>query len=187
MRAGCSSWPSWRSPRGPRVAGFSSLGLLLAIAILFLLISPLSAQSSPPISPLGPSDYQSFRADWATVSAQLENYESSYRQALNVNASISAELKQARAELQTYRDSSTQSYLDLLQRVTTLELQLSDSDALVSELRSSLESKRAEYQAKLQEAQEAAAGLERSRSLWRGGAIAGWIVAIILGLLAAFR
>ncbi len=187
MRAGFSSWPSWRSPRGPRAAGCSSLGLPLAIVTLFLLTSPLSAQSSTPISPLGPGDYQTFRADLATVNAQLESYESSYRQALDVNASISAELKQARAELQTYRDSSTQSYSDLLERVTTLELRLSDSDALVSELLSSLESKRVEYQAKLKEAEEEAAALERSRNLWRGGAIVGWIVAVILGLVTAFR
>lgn len=150
--------------------------------------SPTSAPSSQQISPLGAADYQTFKTDLAIVKAQLEAYGTALQQASAVNASISGELKQAQAELQTYKDSSTQSSADLLQRVQTLMQQLSDSDALVSALQSSLASKAEEYNQKLAQAQTRAAALEAQNGWLKAGAVVAlvelaYILAHALGVV----
>jgi len=148
---------------------------------------PLSAQSSPPPSPIGAADYATFRADCEIVRLQLESYETVLKLALGVNASISEELRRAQEELQSYKESSTQSYSDLLERVATLEQQLSESNASVSELRSRLDSKAEEYQEKLREAAAQARRLERSRNGWRAAAVAAIAAAVAAATWAAMK
>jgi len=155
--------------------------------MLFLPISPLSAQSSPLPSPIGAADYQQFRADCEIVRLQLESYETVLKLALGVNESISEELRRAREELQSYKASSTQSYSDLLERVATLERQLSESDASVNALRSSLDSKGQEYQEKLRAAEAQAKRLERQVKGWRAAAIAAIAAAVAAGIWAAVK
>lgn len=118
---------------------------------------------------------------------QLESYETVLKLALGVNESISEELRRAQAELQNYKDSSTQSYSDLLERVATLERQLSESNASVNELRSSLDSKAQEYQEKLREAGSQAKRLERSAKGWRAAAITAIAAAVGAGIWAAVK
>jgi len=116
---------------------------------------------------------------------QLESYETVLKLALGVNESISGELRKAQLELQSYKESSTQSYSDLLERVAMLERQLSESNASVSALRSSLDSKAQEYQEKLQLASAQAKRLERSRNGWRAAAVAAIAAAVGAGIWAA--
>ncbi len=156
-----------------------------AIAWPCLASFPLSAQSSPLPSPIGAEDYATFRADCETVRLQLESYETVLKLALGVNESISGELRKAQLELQSYKESSTQSYSDLLERVAMLERQLSESNASVSALRSSLDSKAQEYQEKLQLASAQAKRLERSRNGWRAAAVAAIAAAVGAGIWAA--
>jgi len=121
------------------------------------------------------------------VRLQLESYETVLKLALGVNASISEELRRAQEELQSYKESSTQSYSDLLERVATLEQQLSESNASVSELRSRLDSKAEEYQEKLREAAAQARRLERSRNGWRAAAVAAIAAAVAAATWAAMK
>ena len=188
-----------RSSRGPSPAHSSSAWrsrwrcrapawcVCAATTWLCLASLPTWAQNSPPPSPIGAADYQQFRTDCEVVRLQLESYETVLKLALGVNASISEELKRAQEELQNYKASSTQSYNDLLERVTTLERQLSESNASVNELRSSLDSKRAEYQEKLRAAEQQAKRLQRSRNGWRAGAIAAIVAAVGAGIWAAVK
>lgn len=176
-------WPAWRL--APRPAGSWLFALLALSAILWLHPWPAFAQSSSAPSLLGASSFQTFLADCAIVKAQLENYRASYAQALSVNASISAELQSAKDELQSFRESSTQSYSDLSQRVEMLTQRLSESDTLVNSLLSSLESKQKEYEGKLRRAEDRAARLDRALRRWRAGALGAGAAALILGIVLA--
>ena len=175
---------AWRSRWRCRALAWSAC---VAITWLCLASFPLSAQSSPLPSRIGAADYTTFRADCETVRLQLESYETVLKLALGVNASISEELRRAQEELQSYKESSTQSYSDLLTRVATLERQLSESNASVNELQSRLDSKAQEYQEKLREASAQAKRLERSRNGWRAGAIAAIAAAVGAGIWAAMK
>jgi uncharacterized protein YdiU (UPF0061 family) len=191
MRARRSSWPSsgrssssWWRPSWCRAFAFLAL---MAMLLLCLPGSRAWGQSSSAPSPIGLETYLQYQADCEIVRLQLESYRTSYEQALSVKASISEELKKAQAELQSYKESSTQSYSDLSQRVETLTRRLKESDDSVNALLSSLESKAAEYQDKLRELATVAKRLERSRNGWRAAAIGAGLLAIAAGIWAVVK
>lgn len=176
-------WPSYS-------AGWSFIGLLLALC---LLSSPIFAQPSPPILPLGSSDYTTFLADSLTVRAQLSASKQALELALAEKQSIEGNLADAQKRLDELLSSATQhsndsmqSYEQALEEVRKLTEQLSASQSSVDELQRSLESKAAEYDRKLAQAQTRAQALERENRMlkWTAGVLGAaavglgvWVVA----------
>ena len=178
-------WPLWPVRRSP----WSWLGrLFIALALALCLPSWLaSAQPSFPISRLGPEDYQTFQADWLTVRLQLAASKSALEQALSENATIKDNLQKAeenakRWEQNAMRQSedSKKLYEQLLQEVAMLRQRLSESESLVAELRTNLESAEKKYDRALQQAQARAKSLERENRLLKIGC--GLLAATALGL-----
>jgi len=148
---------------------------------------PASAQSSPPISPLGPANYQSFKVDILTISFQLTASRQALETALSENASIRESLRKAEeSAMQHSRDSTNSSEADL-QELARLRQRLNESDALVVELRQSLESAKAEYAQKLKKAQARARALERENRLLKIGLGVAGAAVLGLGIYAAVK
>lgn len=86
-----------------------------------------------------------------------------------------------------HSDDSMQLYEQALAEVRRLKAQLSASQSSVDELRASLESKAAEYDRKLAQAQEKAQGLERENRVlkWAAGILGA--AAVGLGVWAAVK
>lgn len=161
-------WPS-------SLAGWSFTALLLALC---LASSPAFAQNSPPTPPLGSSDYASFLADSLTVRAQLAASRQTLELALVEKQSIERNLADAQKRLDEllssatqHSDDSMQLYEQALAEVRRLTEQLSASQSSVDELQRNLESKAAEYDRRLAQAQEKAQGLERENRVlkWAAG------------------
>jgi hypothetical protein len=186
----CGGSSAMHSPssRGPRLP-FSSPGRLstaLALA-LCLLTSPLYGQNSPPIPPLGSSDYASFLVDSLTVRVQLTASRQALELALEEKQSIECNLAVAQKRLDEllssatqHSDDSTQLYAQALAEVRKLTAQLSESRSSVDELQRNLESKAAEYDRKLAQAEKRAQGLEReNRALkWVAGILGAGAVGL---------
>lgn len=186
-RSPSSAVRHWRSS----LAGWSFTALLLALC---LASSPAFAQSSPPTPPLGSSDYESFLADSLTVRAQLAASRQALKLALAEKQSIERNLAAAQKRLDDllssatqHSDDSTLLYEQALAEVRRLKAQLSASQSSVDELRASLESKAAEYDRKLAQAQEKAQGLERENRVlkWAAGILGA--AAVGLGVWAAVK
>ena len=184
----CAASSATRSPFSPvRHWPSSSPGrwsIALALA-LCLLTSPAFAQNLPPTPPLGSSDYESFLADSLTVRVQLTASRQALELALDEKQNIERSLAAAQKRLDEllssatqHSDDSTQLYEQALGEVRRLTAQLSASRTSVDELRANLESKAAEYDRKLAQAQEKATALERENRALK-------VIAGILGALAA--
>jgi chromosome segregation ATPase len=154
---------------------------------LCLASSPVFAQNSPPTPPLGSSDYTTFLADSLTVRVQLAASRQALELALAEKQSIKRNLADAQKRLDGLLSSATQHsddsmllYKQALAEVRKLKAQLNASQSSVDELRASLESKAAEYDRELVQAEVKAQGLEReNRALkWLAGILAAASVAL---------
>jgi multidrug efflux pump subunit AcrA (membrane-fusion protein) len=162
--------------------------LFIALALALCLPSWLaSAQPSFPISRLGPEDYQTFQADWLTARLQLAASRSALEQALNENAIIKDNLQKAEENAKRWEQSAMQQSEDskkryevALQEVATLRQHLSESESLVAELQTSLESAEEKYDQSLQQAEARAKALERENCLLKIGC--GLLAAGAVGL-----
>jgi len=193
----CAASSATRSPFSPvRHWPSSSPGrwsIALALA-LCLLTSPAFAQNLPPTPPLGSSDYESFLADSLTVRVQLTASRQALELALDEKQNIERSLAVAQKRLDELLSSATQHsddsmllYEQASAEVRKLKAQLSASQSSVDELQRNLESKAAEYDRKLAQAQARAVALEReNRALkWVAGILGA--LAVAAGVWAAIK
>jgi chromosome segregation ATPase len=152
------------------------------------------AQSLPPTPPLGSQDYVQFQTDLAIVKARWKASQEALAAALQQKQVIEANLADATqkyddllASVTGHSGDSTTYLQGLLAEIQTLKGQLKDSQSSVDVLRGNLESAKAEYDQKFQEAQSRAKALERENGWLKVGLVVLGAATLGLGVYAILK